>query len=135
MLFLLFGVPMPALSRRKRKVLKHVAVLTRYCFFENYSAAEKLLNEVGSQLKVDGAWGEGCFSAVRGMISAGREGNPITFYWRIRNADPKTLLHIRRSLMADLSRDNVDSFERGFLQAWIGIVDAVIEIHKNLIKK
>jgi len=122
---------MPVLTRSMRVALKHVATLARYCYFENYSAAEKYLNEVKDEIRRRGAWGEGCFAAVRGMIIAGREASPITYYYRVRNADLESLAKMRESLVKDLARENIDEFESGFLQAWLTIIDTIIKVKKS----
>jgi len=119
---------MPILSARKRKALKPVSILARYCFFGNYAAAEKLFNEVSGEFNVDGNWGVGVMLAVKGMIMAGREGDKSTFYWRCINADLKELKEIRDGLAKDLSRDTISDLESGFLNAWIVIVDEFIKI-------
>ena len=126
---------MPKLSRSKRKALKHVFTLARYCYFENYSAAEKLLQEVEEDIKGKNLWGSGCYLAVKGMITAGREGNPVTFFWKCKDSSSKELAFIRKYIIEDLSRDNVDEFEEGFLYGWLTIIDSFIDIHKSLSRR
>ena len=123
---------MPIISRSRRAVLKHIATLARYSYFENYSAAERLLNEVKDEIRRRGVWGEGCYAAARGMIAAGREGAPITFFWKVRNADLKSLAGMRESIVKDLARENIDDFEAGFLHAWLTIIDTIIQVKKSM---
>jgi len=122
---------LPVISRSKKAVLKHVATLARYAYFENYSAAEKLLNEVKNEIKRKGIWGEGCYSAVKGMIMAGREKNKIALFWKAKNSQVKNLDKIKSLLIKDLTRENIDKFEEGFLEAWITIIDTFMKIKKQ----
>lgn len=123
------------LSAKKRKVLKYVSTMARYCFFDNYAAAEKLLMECSKEFNVDGDWGVGVILAVKGMINAGREGDSASFYWRCKNAGLDELKNIRDGLLKDLSRDTINSFESGFLNAWIAIIDEFINISRERVKK
>ncbi|MCS7365319.1 MAG: hypothetical protein NDF54_07785 [archaeon GB-1867-035] len=126
---------MPRVSRAKRKVLRHVSTLARYSYFENYSAAERLLNEVREDFKKRGVWGQGCFMAVKGMIASGRENLSISFFLRAKQSDPSSLKEMHESLMKDLARENIDDFERGFLEAWLTILETFIEIKKAMMKR
>lgn len=126
---------MPILSVKKRRALKPVVTLARFCYYENYSAAEKLLLEVINDLNIDGDWGLGITSAVKGMINAGREGDQASFYWRCKNANVDELKMFREELVKDLSRDNITDFEHGFINAWITIIDEFINIIKEREKK
>ncbi|MEM2136733.1 MAG: hypothetical protein QXI93_02120 [Candidatus Methanomethylicia archaeon] len=126
---------MPILSSKKRKSLRHVSTLARYCFFDNYSAAEKLLMEVSNEINVDGDWGRGVMLAVKGMISVGREGDPASFYLRCKGSSGEDLKILREGVLRDLSRDNITIFESGFLNAWLKIIDTFIEIFRERNKK
>lgn len=126
---------MPILSAKKRKILKHVSTLARYCFFDNYAAAEKLFTESFKDFDIDDDWGAGVILAIKGMINAGREGDPSSFYWRCKNASLGDLKNFKNELEKDLSRDNINNFEYGFINAWIAIIDEFINISKERLKK
>jgi len=115
---------LPSVSRSKKAILKHISVIARYTYFENYTAAERLLNEIKSKIRRRGLWGEGCFSAAKGLIVAGKEKNRVSLFWKVKNANLRELSRIKKSLIKDLTRENVDEFEEGFLEAWITIIDA-----------
>lgn len=123
---------MPRVSRAKRKVLKYVSTLARYSYFGNYSAAERLLNEVKGEFKKRGVWGQGCYMAVKGMITSGRENLLVAYFVRARQADSSSLKEMHDSLLRDLARENIDEFEKGFIEAWLTILETFIEIKKSM---
>lgn len=126
---------MPRVSRAKRKVLKHVSTLARYSYFGNYSAAERLLNEVKDDFEKRGVWGQGCFMAVKGMIASGRENLPIAYFVRVKQSDLSSLKEMHSSLIKDLARENIDDFERGFLEAWLTIIETFMDVKKAMMKR
>lgn len=126
---------MPRVSRAKRRVLKHVSTLARYSYFGNYSAAERLLSEVREDFKKRGVWGQGCYMTVKGMIASGREELSISYFLRAKQSDLSSLEEMYGSLTKDLARENIDDFERGFLEAWLTILETFIEIKKAMIKR
>lgn len=119
--------------KSKDEILKeNIRKFTRFIYFGNKAAAERLLEDFKKDLLVKGERGKGAYDALSGMINAVAEDAKASFYFKVYNEmSPDEILQERQVMIAESVADMMEDYDKGFYEAWFIVLDAMAKIKKE----
>jgi len=115
------------LSRIDERVEQYV----RSLFHEAYGEAARILDKL-RELKDKGAYSEGRYRALHGLLTAAQRGDRYSLFLRAKNEmSLEELEEVKKELEARTSSPVIDEFDKGFFEQWVAVIELLIRLKRE----
>lgn len=113
------------------RVDERVEQYVRSLFYEAYGEAARILDKL-SELKDKGAYSEGRYRALHGLLVAAQRGDKYSLFLRAKNEmSLEELEEVKRELEARASSPVADEFDKGFFEQWAAIIELLARLKQE----
>lgn len=110
-------------------------LLIRYLYFKSPTEATKTLERL-KELKSKGEYSAGRFHALQGVYNAAQKDDKDSLFLKICDQySVDEVLRVKNELAKRLKSPVIDSFDRGFFEQWLQIIDQVIKLREEMPRK
>ena len=115
------------MSRVEERVEQYV----RSLFFEAYAEAARILEKL-KELREKGAYSEGRYMALHGLLAAVQRGDRDSLFLRAKqDMTLQELEEVKKELEAKASSLVIDEFDKGFFEQWVAVIELIASLKRE----
>ncbi|MEM2211863.1 MAG: hypothetical protein QXK12_05595 [Candidatus Nezhaarchaeales archaeon] len=115
----------------QNKIDEEANLLVRYLYFKSPTEAARTLERL-KVLKGKGEYSAGRFHALQGIYNAAQRNDRDSLFLKICSQySVDEVLRIKNELARGLRSPVIDSFDRGFFEQWLQIIDQVVKLRSE----